>query len=69
MIGRDLDKLRAARDEARSIGRLLDNTPFQHPRISLPIGEAILAAARLESFLVDAIETAEAELYRGRSKE
>jgi hypothetical protein len=63
--GRDLDKLRQARDEARRIGRLLSNKPFEHPRISLPIGEAILAVSRLEAFLADAIDTVEAELYRG----
>lgn len=69
MIGRDLQRLRAVRDQARAIGRLLDNGPYQDPRISLPIGEAINAAARLEAFLADAVDTAQAELYRGPNKE
>jgi hypothetical protein len=70
MQGRDLTRLRAWRDEARNISKRLDSATFQHPRISLPIGEAIQAAARLEAFLADVIDTVEAELYRGpRPKE
>lgn len=64
MIGRDLDKLRRAHGQAQGIGRLLENKPFQHPRISLPVGEALQAVSRLEAFLADAIDTVEAELYR-----
>lgn len=65
MIGRDLERLRAARDTARGIVRMLGGKPFQHPRISLPIDEATNHAAQLEAFLADAVDTAEAELYNG----
>lgn len=35
---------------------------FDHPRISLPIGEALRHVAQAEAFLADAVDTARAEL-------
>lgn len=66
MIIRDLNRLRGLQAQARQMGQSLVNTgAFQHPRISLPIGEAQRHLALAESFLADAADTAEAELYRG----
>lgn len=64
MIGRDVERLQRMHDQARRIVLSLQREPYQHPRISLPIGEALMHASRLEAFLADAVETVEAELYR-----
>lgn len=68
MIKRDLDRLRELEDRARAIGRRLETPPFQHERISLPIGEALKAVSRLEGWIADAVCIAEAELYHGPGK-
>lgn len=66
MYGRDLELLREMREQVSIMHhRLANKKPFQHPRISLPVGEAVRKTAELEQWLTDIVETVEAELYSG----
>lgn len=66
---RELLRLRKMREEAKLAIHSLDGAQFQRPQITLPIGEALAAARKLEAWLEDAIFIVENELYNGPLKD